>query len=71
MFQGKIARQAEVAEQADALRSGRSELYAHVGSTPTFGIRILCYKNRVPGKFSGIFRLIHPGIVLASKCRLR
>ncbi len=29
--------QAEVAEQADALRSGRSELYAHVGSTPTFG----------------------------------
>ena len=39
MFRGKIARQAEVAEQADALRSGRSELYAHVGSTPTFGIR--------------------------------
>ena len=38
MFRGKIARQAEVAEQADALRSGRSELYAHVGSTPTFGI---------------------------------
>ena len=29
---------AEVAEQADALRSGRSGLYAHVGSTPTFGI---------------------------------
>jgi cell division protein FtsB len=28
---------AEVAEQADALRSGRSGLYAHVGSTPTFG----------------------------------
>ncbi len=28
---------AEVAELADALRSGRSELYAHVGSTPTFG----------------------------------
>jgi len=23
---------------ADALRSGRSELYAHVGSSPTFGI---------------------------------
>lgn len=28
---------AEVAEQADALRSGRSGLYAHVGSIPTFG----------------------------------
>ena len=27
-----------MAELADALRSGRSELYAHVGSTPTFGI---------------------------------
>ncbi len=39
--QGKIAPArtniAEVAEQADALRSGRSGLYAHVGSTPTFG----------------------------------
>ena len=31
--------QAEVAEQADALRSGRSGLYARVGSTPTFGTR--------------------------------
>ena len=31
-------KEAEVAEQADALRSGRSGLYAHVGSTPTFGI---------------------------------
>jgi hypothetical protein len=30
---------AEVAEQADALRSGRSGLYAHVGSTPTFGTK--------------------------------
>ena len=30
---------AEVAEQADALRSGRSGLYARVGSTPTFGIK--------------------------------
>ena len=28
---------AEVAELADALRSGRSELYAHAGSTPAFG----------------------------------
>ena len=28
---------AEVAELADALRSGRSEPCAHVGSTPTFG----------------------------------
>ena len=28
---------AEVAEQADALRSGRSGIYSHVGSTPTFG----------------------------------
>jgi hypothetical protein len=33
----RIAVRAEVAELADALRSGRSELYAHVGSTPTFG----------------------------------
>ena len=30
---------AGVAELADALRSGRSEHYAHVGSNPTFGIR--------------------------------
>ena len=30
---------AEVAELADALRSGRSELYAHVGSSPTFGTK--------------------------------
>jgi hypothetical protein len=29
---------AEVAELADALRSGRSGQYAHVGSNPTFGI---------------------------------
>ncbi len=29
---GRIAKQAEVAELADALRSGRSELYAHAGS---------------------------------------
>jgi hypothetical protein len=29
---------AEVAKQADALRSGRSEHYARVGSNPTFGI---------------------------------
>ncbi len=28
---------AEVAELADALRSGRSSLYGSVGSTPTFG----------------------------------
>ena len=31
---------AEVAELADALRSGRSEHYAHVGSNPTFGITL-------------------------------
>jgi hypothetical protein len=30
---------AEVAKLADALRSGRSEHYAHVGSNPTFGIQ--------------------------------
>lgn len=29
---------AEVAEQADALRSGRSEHCAHEGSNPSFGI---------------------------------
>jgi hypothetical protein len=33
-----LRRLAEVAKLADALRSGRSELYAHVGSSPTFGI---------------------------------
>ncbi len=36
---------AGVAELADALRSGRSEHYAHVGSNPTFGIKP--YKRRV------------------------
>ena len=71
MFRGKIPRQAEVAEQADALRSGRSELYAHVGSTPTFGIRITEINMQVPGNSTGIFRLSLPGIVLASICRLR
>jgi hypothetical protein len=30
---------AEVAELADALRSGRSGRYAHVGSSPTFGTK--------------------------------
>ncbi len=33
----RIRAEAEVAELADALRSGRSEPCAHVGSTPTFG----------------------------------
>ena len=33
----EYAREAEVAELADALRSGRSDLYGRVGSTPTFG----------------------------------
>ena len=37
MFVVEYETGAEVAEQADALRSGRSGLYAHVGSTPTFG----------------------------------
>jgi hypothetical protein len=32
--------QAGVAELADALRSGRSEHYARVGSNPTFGTGI-------------------------------
>jgi hypothetical protein len=31
---------AEVAELADALRSGRSDPCGHVGSTPTFGTLI-------------------------------
>ena len=35
----RITIRAEVAELADALRSGRSELNAHVGSNPTFGTR--------------------------------
>ena len=33
----RIREEAEVAELADALRSGRSDLYGRVGSTPTFG----------------------------------
>ena len=33
----KYCLQAEVAEQADALRSGRSSHSGSVGSTPTFG----------------------------------
>ena len=33
----RIRQEAEVAELADALRSGRSDLYGRVGSTPTFG----------------------------------
>ena len=36
-FRVKYRLHAEVAEQADALRSGRSSLYGSVGSTPTFG----------------------------------
>jgi hypothetical protein len=53
--QGKIAPAssniAEVAEQADALRSGRSGLYAHVGSTPTFGTQ----KDPVPPRERVLF----------------
>jgi hypothetical protein len=45
---------AEVAEQADALRSGRSGLYAHVGSTPTFGTKS---RSTKPGfRFFGAFK---------------
>ncbi len=40
--------QAEVAEQADALRSGRSGHLARVGSTPTFGIPYSCRKSFSP-----------------------
>jgi hypothetical protein len=35
---------AEVAELADALRSGRSGHYAHVGSSPTFGTKPCFYR---------------------------
>ena len=38
-FNGVESHQAEVAELADALRSGRSGHYACVGSNPTFGMR--------------------------------
>ena len=40
----RIRSTAEVAELADALRSGRSEPWAHEGSTPSFGIipQLLC-----------------------------
>ena len=55
MFRGKIPRQAEVAEQADALRSGRSELYAHVGSTPTFGINLKVTLIEIPAVLTGDF----------------
>jgi hypothetical protein len=37
-FLDKIKSCAEVAELADALRSGRSEPWAHEGSTPSFGM---------------------------------
>ena len=36
-FSVKYRLHAEVAELADALRSGRSSLHGSVGSTPTFG----------------------------------
>ncbi len=45
--QSKISPAAEVAEQADALRSGRSSLYGSVGSTPTFGTELLTEKSGV------------------------
>ncbi len=57
---GKIApagKKAEVAEQADALRSGRSELYAHVGSTPTFGIQSTDFVELIPVSNTGDFFL--------------
>jgi hypothetical protein len=38
-FRVKYRLQAEVAELADALRSGRSSHYGSVGSTPTFGTK--------------------------------
>src|SRR5690606_4516038 len=43
-------RQAEVAELADALRSGRSGLHARVGSNPSFGTRHT--ENRSTERFS-------------------
>ena len=42
---------AEVAEQADALRSGRSGLYAHVGSIPTFGTSRLGFGRSTGASF--------------------
>ena len=42
----RIREEAEVAELADALRSGRSDLDGRVGSTPTFGILILIDATR-------------------------
>ena len=45
-LQVKYRLQAEVAEQADALRSGRSSLHGSVGSTPTFGTQ-----NRHPNRW--------------------
>ena len=48
LIRGKISPQAEVAEQADALRSGRSGNYSRVGSTPTFGILISYGLNDLP-----------------------
>ena len=71
MFPGTIARQAEVAELADALRSGRSELYAHVGSTPTFGTQNFHYFAMFPACMIWDFSFNLPGIVLASNQRLR
>jgi hypothetical protein len=49
---------AEVAELADALRSGRSEHYAHEGSNPSFGTlqtkKIIKYFNDCPVYFYGV-----------------
>ena len=45
-FSVKYRLRAEVAEQADALRSGRSSLYGSVGSTPTFGTKTTTITGR-------------------------
>ena len=53
----EYAQHAEVAELADALRSGRSDLYGRVGSTPTFGTLTLIdgiSSQRVSGPYVAV-----------------
>ena len=53
-----------MAEQADALRSGRSGIYSHVGSTPTFGTNRY-WTDLIT--FGSVFALVVLGITILIK----
>jgi hypothetical protein len=55
---------AGVAELADALRSGRSEHYARVGSNPTFGTSLRYLEN---SKMNSEFSCFKPCVLIRSK----